>query len=78
MTVNPSSLWKVMDLVGKLSNKKVKVTFMGEVKVYTPLPLIIEEGFSSIGIECQKCGSCLFREKGFKEAGVEDPALRRL
>ena len=61
MTVNPSSLWKVMDLVGKLSNKKVKVTFMGEVKVYTPLPLIIKKGFSSIGIECQKCGKCCSR-----------------
>ena len=27
---------------------------------------------------CGKCGSCLFREKGFKEAGVKDPALEEV
>ncbi len=27
------------------------------------------------GLPCQKCDSCLFRQKGFREAGVEDPLL---
>lgn len=28
-------------------------------------------------IPCGKCDSCLLREKGFRQAGMEDPALRR-
>jgi 7-cyano-7-deazaguanine synthase len=31
---------------------------------------------SPIGhIPCKKCDSCLFRAKGFKEAGIKDPLL---
>jgi len=29
------------------------------------------------GRPCLKCDSCLFRAKGFKEAGIEDPLLKR-
>ncbi len=29
-------------------------------------------------IPCEKCDSCFFRAKGFKEAGIEDPLLLKL
>ncbi|MCX8042666.1 MAG: 7-cyano-7-deazaguanine synthase QueC [Desulfobacterota bacterium] len=35
---------------------------------YDPLPN---------GTPCQRCDSCILREKGFREAGIPDPLLRR-
>ena len=58
MQVNPSSLWKIMDLIGRLSKKPLKVTFEGQVKVYAPLPLVIAQNLSLKDYECQKCGQC--------------------
>src|SRR5919109_448039 len=29
------------------------------------------------GTPCGRCDACLLREKGFREAGIEDPALSR-
>jgi 7-cyano-7-deazaguanine synthase len=29
-------------------------------------------------VPCGKCDSCLLRAKGFEEAGIEDPLIRRL
>jgi 7-cyano-7-deazaguanine synthase len=31
---------------------------------------------SSTGVPCGQCDSCLLREKGFRDAGVEDPLLK--
>jgi 7-cyano-7-deazaguanine synthase len=47
---------------------------------YDPQPAVLEEkkaesGEVSTYVSCGRCDSCLFREKGFEEAGIKDPVV---
>jgi 7-cyano-7-deazaguanine synthase len=55
---------------------KAEIIKMG-VKLKVPFELT-SSCYAGKSVPCMRCDSCILRAKGFKEAGIEDPACRRV